>query len=73
MNDPFTKFIDALSNMEHMRGRLSWTNEVDMLNRTVMVVMTDWMSNMRMARLVPCDYISDEDPEGQAKKWRWPL
>lgn len=68
MNNPFTKFIDALSNMEHTRGRLRWTNEVDMLHRTVMIVMTDWMSNMRLARMVPYDYISDEDPEGQARK-----
>lgn len=68
MNNPFTKFIDALSNMEHTRGRLRWTNEVDMLRRTVVIVMTDWMSNMRLVRMVPYDYISDEDPEGQARK-----
>lgn len=68
MNNPLTKFIDALSNMEHTRGRLRWTNEVDMLRREVLIVMTDWMTNTRLARLVPYDYISGEDPKGQAKK-----
>ncbi len=68
MNNPFIKFTDALSNMEDTRGRLRWTAEVDMQQREVMIVMTDWMSNMRLARLVPYDYISTEDPEGQAKK-----
>ena len=68
MNNPLTKFIDALSNMEHTRGRLRWTAEVDMQHREVMVVMTDWMTNMRLARLVPYDYISTEDPESQAKR-----
>lgn len=67
MNDPLIKFIDALSNMEHTRGRLRWTNEVDMLHREVMIVMTDWMTNVRLARIAPYDYISTEDPEGQAK------
>ena len=67
MNDPFIKFMDALSNMEHTRGRLRWTIEVDMQHREVMVVMSDWMTNMRLARLVPYDYISTEDPESQAK------
>ena len=65
MNNPFIKFIDALSNMEHTRGRLRWTSEVDMQH---MEVMTDWMANMRLARMVPYDYICTEDPEGQAKK-----
>lgn len=68
MDNQFIKFIDALSNMERTRGKLRWTAEVDMLHRTVMIVMTDWMSNMHLARMVPYDYISDEDPEGQAKK-----
>lgn len=68
MNNPLTKFIDALSNMEHTKGRLRWTAEVDMQHREVMIVMTDWMTNMRLTRLVPYDYISTEDPEGQAKK-----
>lgn len=67
MNNPFTKFIDALSNMEHTKGRLRWTAEVDMQHREVMIVMTDWMTNMRLTRLVPYDYISTEDPESQAK------
>ena len=67
MNNPLIKFIDALSNMEHTRGRLRWTIEVDMLHREVLVVMTDWMTNARMARKITCDYISDEDPESQAK------
>lgn len=67
MNDPLIKFMDALSNMEHTRGRLRWTAEVDMQYREVMVVMTDWMTNMRLARMVPYDYISTEDPESQAK------
>lgn len=67
MNDPFAKFIDALSNMEHTKGRLRWTAEVDMQYREVMIVMTDWMTNMRLDRLVPYDYISTEDPESQAK------
>lgn len=67
MNNPFIKFIDALSNMEHTRGRLRWTAEVDMQHREVMVVMTDWMANMRLARMVPYDYICTDDPEGQAK------
>lgn len=67
MNDPFIKFIDTLSNMEHTRGRLRWTAEVDMQYKEVMVVMSDWMTNMRLARMVPYDYISTEDPESQAK------
>jgi len=68
MNDPLIKFMDALSNMECTRGRLRWTAEVDMQYREVMVVMTDWMTNMRLARMVPYDYISTEDPESQAKR-----
>lgn len=67
LNNPFIKFIDALSNMEHTRGRLRWTAEADMQHREVMVIMTDWMTNMRLARMVPYDYISTEDPESQAK------
>ena len=67
MNDPFIKFIDTLSNMEHTRGRLRWTAEVDMQYKEVMVVMSAWMTNMRLARMVPYDYISTEDPESQAK------
>lgn len=67
MNNPFIKFMDALSNMEHTRGRLRWTNEVDMLHREILVVMTDWMTDTRMARKIVYDYISDEDPESQAK------
>lgn len=67
MNDPLIKFMDALSNLERTRGRLRWTAEVDMQYREVMVVMTDWMTNMRLARMVPYDYISTEDPESQAK------
>lgn len=68
MNNPFIKFLDALSNMDHTRGRIRWTIEVDMFHREVMIVMTDWMTNKRLARMVPYDYISDEDPEGQAIK-----
>lgn len=68
MNDPLIKFMDALSNMERTRGRLRWTAEVDMQYREVMVVMTDWMTNTRLARMVPYDYISTEDPESQAKR-----
>ena len=68
MNNPFTKFIDALSNMEHTRGRLSWTLEVNILNRTVMIVMRDRISENRIARLIPFDYISESDPVGQARK-----
>lgn len=67
MNNPFTKFIDTLSNMEHYKGRIRWTNEVNMQYREVMIVMTDWATNMRLARLVPYDYICSEDPESQAK------
>ena len=67
MNDPFIKFMDALPNMAHTRGRLRWTAEVDIQHREVMVVMSDWMTNMRLARMVPYDYISTEDPESQAK------
>ena len=62
MNNPFIKFIDALSNMEHTRGSIRWTQY-----REVMIVMTDWTTNMRLARLVPYDYICTEDPESQAK------
>lgn len=68
MNDPFIKFLDALSNMEHTRVRFKWTAELDMLHREVKIVMTDWMSNKRLARIVPYDYIFPEDPEGQARK-----
>lgn len=68
MNDPLIKFMDALSNMERTRGRIRWTIEVDWQHREVLVVMTDWMTNMRLTRLVPYDYISTEDPESQAKR-----
>lgn len=68
MNNPFVKFLDTLSNMEHTRVRLRWTAEVDMLHREVRIVMTDWTSNQRLARIVPYDYILPEDPEGQARK-----
>ena len=68
MNDPFIRFLDTLSNMDHTRGRIRWTAEVDMLRSEVMIVMTNWMTNMRLARVVPYDYIPNEDPEGQAKK-----
>lgn len=68
MNDPFIKFIDTLSNMEHYNGSIRWTNEVNMQYREVMIVTTDWMTNMHLTRLVPYDYICSEDPEGQAKR-----
>lgn len=68
MNDYFTKFIDALSIIEHTRGHLSWTLEVNMDYREALIVMTDRLSNLRLARLVPCGYISTDDPEAQAKR-----
>jgi len=67
MNNPFIRFLDALSNMEHGRGRLLWTVESDVIRRDVMIIMNDRLTHARLARLVPYDYISDEDPEGQAK------
>ena len=68
MNDYFTKFIDTLSNMQHFKGNIIWTNEVNIAYREVMIVMTDLATNKRRARLVPCGYISTDDPEAQAKR-----
>ena len=68
MSDPFVRFVDALSNMERTRGALRWTAELDMQHTVVTVVMTNWMTNMRLARLVPSGYISETDPESQAKR-----
>lgn len=67
MNDPFIKFINALLNMEHFKGRIRWITDINMQRREVMIVMTDWLANKRLTRMVHCDYISPEDPEGQAK------
>lgn len=69
MNDYFTKFISELSNLNaHQTGRFYWTDEVDILNRTVMIVMRDRISDKRMARIIPFDYILGEDPVEQARK-----
>lgn len=68
MNDPFTKFINALLNMEHFKGSIRWITDINMQRREVMIVMTDWATNMRISRLIPCGYISTDDPEAQAKR-----
>jgi len=70
MNNHFTKFIGELSNLNaHQTGRFYWTDEVDILNRTVMIVMRDRISDKRMARMIPFDYIdiSKSDPVEQAR------
>ena len=69
MKDYFTKFIDELPNLNaNQTGRFYWTDEVDILNRTVMIVMRDRISEKRMARMIPFDYIDESDPVGQARK-----
>lgn len=69
MNDHFTKIIGELSNLNaHQTGRFYWTEEVDILNRTVMIVMRDRISDKRMARTIPFDYICESDPVEQARK-----
>lgn len=69
MSDHFTKFIGELSNLSaHQTGRFYWSNEVDILNRMVRIDMRDRISDMRMARIVPFDYIIGADPVGQARK-----
>lgn len=69
MNDHFTKLINELSNLQaHQNGRFYWTSEVDMLNRMVRIVMVDRIIDMRLARIIPFDYILEADPVGQARK-----
>lgn len=69
MNNPFNKFINELSNLHaHQTGRFYWTDDVDILNRTVRIVMRDRLSDARLARLIPYDYILVEDPVEQARK-----
>ena len=69
MNDYFKKFIGELSNLNaHQTGRFYWTDYVDILNRTVMIVMRDRISEKRLARIIPFDYISESDPVEQARK-----
>ena len=69
MNNPFNKFIGELSNLNaHQTGRFWWTNEVDILNRMVRIDMRDRISDVRMSRIIPFDYILGADPVGQARK-----
>ena len=69
MNDHFTKLINELSNLQaHQTGRFYWSNEVDILNRMVRIDMRDRISDTRLVRMIPFDYIIVADPEGQAKK-----
>ena len=68
MNDHFNKFIGELSNLHaHQTGRFYWTNEVDILNRMVMIVMRDRISEKRLARIIPVEYISETAPVEQAR------
>ena len=68
MNDRFTKFIGELSNLSaHQTGRFWWTSEVDVLNRMVRIAMSDRISDARMARMIPFEYIIGADPVGQAR------
>ena len=69
MNDHFNKFIGELSNLSaHQTGRFWWASEVDILNRMVRIDMRDRISDMRLARIIPFDYIIGADPVGQARK-----
>lgn len=69
MNDHFNKFIDELSNLNaHQTGRFYWTSEVDILSRMVRIDMRDRISDKRMARIIPFDYILGADPVGQARR-----
>ena len=69
MNNPFNKFISELTNLSaHQTGRFYWTSEVDILNRMVRIDMRDRISDKRMARIIPFDYILGADPVGQARK-----
>ena len=68
MNDHFTNFISELSNLQaHQTGRFWWTNEVDPLNRIIRIVIRDQLSNMRLVRVIPSDYISETAPVEQAR------
>lgn len=68
MNDYFTKFIGELSNLNaHQTGRFWWTYEVDILNRVIQIVMRDRLSDLRMCKIVPYDYILMDNPAEQAK------
>lgn len=69
MNDHFTKLINELSNLQaRQNGRFYWTDEVDILNRTIMIVMRDRISEKRLAKIIPFDYIGESDPVEQARK-----
>lgn len=69
MNDHFTKFISELTNLSaHQTGRFWWTSEVVILNRTIWIDMRDRISDMRLARMIPFDYIIGADPVEQARK-----
>ena len=68
MNDYFTNFISELSNLQaHQTGRFWWTNEVDPLNRVIRIVIRDQLSDMRLVRVIPSDYISETAPVEQAR------
>lgn len=69
MNDHFTKLINELSNLQaRQNGRFWWTNEIDPLNHSIRIVMRDSLSDARLARTIPFDYILGADPVGQARK-----
>lgn len=69
MNDYFTKFIEELSRLcaQQDNRRFLLINEVDMETRSVRITMRDRISDMRLARFIPFDYISTQYPEGQAR------
>lgn len=68
MNNPFNKFIDELTNLNaRQNGRFYWTDDVDILSRTVRIVMMDRISGMRLARVILFDYIDESDPVTQAR------
>lgn len=69
MNDRFTKFVNELSNLNaHQTGRFYWTDEVDIMNRTVRIVIRDRLSDARLVRIIPFDCILGPDPVEQARK-----
>ena len=69
MNDRVTKFIGELSNLSaHQTGRFWWITEVNVLSQMIWIDMRDRISDARLARMIPFDYIIGADPVGQARK-----
>ena len=69
MNDRVTKFLGELSNLSaHQTGRFWWITEVNVLSQMIWIDMRDRISDARLARMIPFDYIIGADPVEQARK-----